>query len=435
MKICIVGGGLAGLAYAISAAKVFREEEQETAAAAATTTTTTTEKQQNNNDTNHQQNPHEIVVVEKRDFSNRGATFGLARSGQASMEIFAPDLLQELKEIGILIPSTGGYMLPWYRVRDGLLDRAKNESLVRIVSNTTVTSIVDSIDNVAVTFERSHDEDNVDDVPLSPPRTGDNDKAATSKSETLHFDYVVGSDGVNSFVRQALGSPPAVSSETLCWRGAVSEIPDDLTHLVEGPIARTYYHKKGIFAIFNFHKSMKNFLSWVATSKDLEMKSIVETLDDFDSESDRKDVKRLLEISNPQELTFRTLLCTVPMDDETGWGGKGRVTLIGDAAHALRPASGLGGSLAFEDVALLSRCLKSKTTTQIPEALREFETLRFTRCKTIVDDQTRLAEVAYVEDREAAVKKLEWTPEYREWVFTGPDADPNPPSKMYVDSE
>ena len=426
MKVCIVGGGLAGLAYAISAAKVFREEK-------AAKDRQTTDDNTCHADGDENDDGIEIVVLEKRDFSNRGATFGLAKNGQASMEEFAPELLDELKEIGIFMPETGWYMLPWYCVRDGLLERAKLDSAVNIISNATVTSIEEITVNdsneekVAVVFERRAAE--------TSPTTSTTATTKSSEviSETMYFDYVVGCDGVHSFVREILGAPPAVSSDTVCWRGAVHEIPDDLTHLVEGPIARTYFHEDGIFAIFNFHKSIKNFLSWVATSKDLSMMSIDESVDRFSSESERSDIRRLLEVSDPQELTFRTLLCTVPMDESVGWGGKGRVTLIGDAAHALRPASGLGGSLAFEDVVLLSRCLKSKTANEIPEALREFENLRFTRCKMIVDDQTRLAEVAYTNSQTS--KKIEWTQEYREWVFTGPDANLVPPPNIYLDED
>lgn len=407
MKICIVGGGLAGLAYAVSAANAI---------------------QTNDDNDDDKKEDLEIFLLEKNDFSNRGATFGLARSGQAAMEEFAPELLQELKDIGIIIPQTGAYMLPWYRVRDGLLCRAEKEPCIQVFKNTTVTSI-DEVEHenqpcVAICLTR------VDDMTASG---GDETAETHTDSQTLLCDYVVGADGVNSFVRKVLGAPPAVSSNTLCWRGAINDIPDDLTHLVEGPIARTMYHKTGIFAIFNFHKSMKNFLSWVATSKDLEAKSVMESLDGYDNETDRNDAKRLLEISKPQELTFSTLLCTVPMDNASGWGGKGRITLIGDAAHALRPASGLGGSLAFEDVVLLTRHLKSKTTHQVPEALREFERIRFSRCKTIVDDQTRIAEAQYGKDRKPSGTEFVWTEEFEEWVFKGPDADPNPPTKMYVE--
>jgi len=65
-----------------------------------------------------------------------------------------------------------------------------------------------------------------------------------------------------------------------------------------------------------------------------------------------------------------------------GWS-KGRVLLIGDAAHPTTPNMGQGGGMAIEDAALISRCLghfRDHAT-----AFRRFEELRFPRVKNIVD--------------------------------------------------
>ena len=45
-------------------------------------------------------------------------------------------------------------------------------------------------------------------------------------------------------------------------------------------------------------------------------------------------------------------------DDTDGWGGKGRVAILGDIAHAVRPASGLGGAMTFEDVVVFCRLIQ-----------------------------------------------------------------------------
>ena len=67
----------------------------------------------------------------------------------------------------------------------------------------------------------------------------------------------------------------------------------------------------------------------------------------------------------------------------------GRVVLVGDSAHAMRPASGLGGALAFEDAVVLCRLLKKrgidslKTKQSTNDLIHEFETSRYDRVKTI----------------------------------------------------
>jgi 2-polyprenyl-6-methoxyphenol hydroxylase-like FAD-dependent oxidoreductase len=94
------------------------------------------------------------------------------------------------------------------------------------------------------------------------------------------------------------------------------------------------------------------------------------------------------------------------------WGGCGRVTLVGDAAHAMRPTDGYGGSMAMEDAAVLGRIIRQRllrpaedhqadaSTREegqeeqgtddedaIERALNDFEERRFTRVKRVYDNQ------------------------------------------------
>eukprot|EP00567_Pseudictyota_dubia_P007341 CAMPEP_0197435042 /NCGR_PEP_ID=MMETSP1175-20131217/2691_1 /TAXON_ID=1003142 /ORGANISM="Triceratium dubium, Strain CCMP147" /LENGTH=408 /DNA_ID=CAMNT_0042963969 /DNA_START=125 /DNA_END=1351 /DNA_ORIENTATION=- len=408
MKVCIVGGGLAGLASAISLSKAFCQ-------------------QQKGDEENGFEEKTEIIVVERRDFSSRGATFALALNGQAALKEISPSLLEELKEIGIPLPS-GSYMLPWYRVRDGLLRQCKESRGVKIISRTSLVSATERDGRVFVTLEEEGNDNDKD---------GDISTNTTKKE--LVVDLLLGADGVNSPVRtRVLNGPPAVSSYTKCWRGALNDLPTNLRHVLDNPVAKMIKTETGYFSIFNFNASYEGFISWVATSKDMDAATPLDILDGIENPGDEEMARGLLEISTSLELEFSTILSTIPMEDEIGWGGKGRVTLIGDAAHALRPASGLGGSLAFEDVAVLTRELVKVSEdsgegedvdTDIPAALREFESVRFLRCKTILDDQTRIAEAGYGSSDKPP---LTWTPEYKEWLFMGPDADPKPPTKIYL---
>jgi 2-polyprenyl-6-methoxyphenol hydroxylase-like FAD-dependent oxidoreductase len=63
----------------------------------------------------------------------------------------------------------------------------------------------------------------------------------------------------------------------------------------------------------------------------------------------------------------------------------GRVTLLGDAAHAMTPNLGMGACQAIEDAVALADCLKD--TTNIAAALKNYEKRRVTRTNRI----TRLA--------------------------------------------
>jgi salicylate hydroxylase len=57
----------------------------------------------------------------------------------------------------------------------------------------------------------------------------------------------------------------------------------------------------------------------------------------------------------------------------------GRVTLLGDACHAMLPFMGQGAAQAIEDGATLSRCLSNIDAAHVPEALHRYEQLRLPR--------------------------------------------------------
>jgi 2-polyprenyl-6-methoxyphenol hydroxylase-like FAD-dependent oxidoreductase len=83
-----------------------------------------------------------------------------------------------------------------------------------------------------------------------------------------------------------------------------------------------------------------------------------------------------------------------------GWG-RGRVTLLGDAAHPTTPNMGQGGCLAIEDGAVLAACLARHP--EIPAALRDFERRRYRRVAGIVRQSLRYGQVAQWE-QPAAVR-------------------------------
>jgi FAD-dependent urate hydroxylase len=61
----------------------------------------------------------------------------------------------------------------------------------------------------------------------------------------------------------------------------------------------------------------------------------------------------------------------------------GRITLLGDAAHATSPTLGQGGCQAMEDAVLLARCLGS-TSLGVADGLARYETKRKKRAEMIV---------------------------------------------------
>jgi FAD-dependent urate hydroxylase len=61
---------------------------------------------------------------------------------------------------------------------------------------------------------------------------------------------------------------------------------------------------------------------------------------------------------------------------------RGRMVIIGDAAHATSPAAGQGASMAIEDAVTLGKCLRD--VPDIERALSTYESLRRERVEAVV---------------------------------------------------
>ena len=71
---------------------------------------------------------------------------------------------------------------------------------------------------------------------------------------------------------------------------------------------------------------------------------------------------------------------------------RGRVILIGDAAHATTPHLASGAGLAVEDALVLGECLDVRAWRS-SDALQRFAARRYERCRMVVENSVRLGEL------------------------------------------
>lgn len=372
MKAIVLGAGLAGLATALSLAQLGIE----------------------------------VLLVEKyQEFGARGSTFGLRPNGlKAVLELGIQ--LASLERVGIPLP-TGGFMFAWWEFRDVLLNQVRSIANVNLYLGEHFTRICDSDEGAQVDFE---------------------------SGLKLEADFVVGADGVHSDVRTWLGLPPAISTQTTVFRGFTTldsneqqpESTAPLSHLLRLGILplHTAGNKGVMFMLFSFHDKHPGRLVWVC-STDQPVSEGCTAIDvcreHVDDPEKLRVIEELLSRSDPEHLKPYPGTKIVDISEsylaslkDGGWGGRGRVTILGDAAHAMRPTDGQGGSQAFEDAVVLGRILRHTPKGRLQEGLREFERSRVDRVRRIHEDQT----VRY-DMRMRGTEAPPPSKEYQEWLFEG----------------
>lgn len=419
MHVTIIGGSLAGLSAALGLVQHLNTTD----------------------------NTCHVNIVERRpDFSSKGATFGLSPGGQKALSEIAggEEILRDLKQIGIDAPLLGGgtLMLPWHAVRDALLERCEAHENISIWTGTEVEDV---------------QQDEVDGKTIVTATLVDSTETENKKTTTLKSDVLIAADGVHSRIRtRYLGLKPPVPSGTRVWRGSINTASaPQLQYMHEkyppGMLIPDYFGEEFLMSYFSFDPVRPGEIGWVCASKLKEhcenvkgvatinptpgMENHVESLiSKLESDEEIQTLKENLErarqvfqCSSISDLEWSTEIGVVDFRDKDAnkaWAGRGCVTLIGDAAHAIRPVTGLGGTLAFEDSVVLSRHL-AKTGESIPTRLRAFEEHRRARCGTISRDESMRSAIAF--KFRGITHVPECDPLYKQWLFAGPDASPTPP--------
>jgi 2-polyprenyl-6-methoxyphenol hydroxylase-like FAD-dependent oxidoreductase len=225
--------------------------------------------------------------------------------------------------------------------------------------------------------------------------TGDHVDVAFSDGSNGLYDLVVGADGTHSKIRELLFGADCKAEYTgqVVWRVTVPRPPDVLgRHSYFGP-----RNKAGVNPVSQelmYIYLVQNLPEWTRLADDRLPGVLRDLLAEFGGHiAEARD-----RITDPRDIVYRPIYSLIL---PSPWY-RGRVLLIGDAAHTTTPQMGSGAGLAIEDSVVLAELLASGRP--VSDVLKNFMTRRFERCGMTVENSRRLGE-------------WEKTPE-------APDADP-----------
>jgi 2-polyprenyl-6-methoxyphenol hydroxylase-like FAD-dependent oxidoreductase len=218
---------------------------------------------------------------------------------------------------------------------------------------------------------------------MSLEQTDDKVVAHFEDGSTAEGDFLVGCDGTLSNVRTAIlpDSPPPHYTHII-GSGAYTRVPG--LKSTNG----TMYMSFCLNSFFGYQVDDNDEVWWFDNyyqKREPEPGEIESTPDDVLKQ-------RLIELHSPDHEPIEKIIAStempiirwsvVEMPPLSTWY-KGRVVLVGDAAHAMGPHSGQGGSMAMEDSLVLAKCLRD--IDDIGTAFATYQEIRKERVEYVVD--------------------------------------------------
>ncbi|MDJ0680988.1 MAG: FAD-dependent monooxygenase [Xenococcaceae cyanobacterium MO_167.B52] len=376
-KVAIIGAGLGGLACAIALRK----------------------------------QGFEVQVYEKaKKFRPAGAGLGLLPNGLNSLEAIEPDLVKNIKSFGCCVTksslrNTLGEIIRSSPRRDLFWDKYGQPlvtvwwwNLQQILASKLPPDII-HLDHRCLDFQQ--DEDSV--------------KIYFGNGKTASADLLIGADGINSAVRKKLiadEQPRYLGS--FCWRAVVkcdqSFIEPNELVFIRGDKQFMYLLNLGDGNISWITRKLSPEYQLSANAAETKSRVLDEIADWAEP------IQAIVQATDAERILEGPICDRLPL---SSWS-KGRVTLLGDAAHPMSPAMGQGANMTFEDAYALANCLSKSSS--IEKAFTNYEKNRLERTK-IIQTYSAKREMRYYETDEQKAGR-ETPPEsptideIRQWLYS-----------------
>lgn len=242
-----------------------------------------------------------------------------------------------------------------------------------------------------------------------------------SDGQEVHGDIAVGADGIHSMIRGLLNTERHGSGNRILYRGLVpiERVPE----LAAEPRVRIWLGPTAHFSCYPVASGTK--LSFNAA-----VPAHLNHPESWSSQGRISDLKRAFDNWTPEVHTIISAsewigTWTLGDRDHVWNWHRGRIALMGDAAHPMLPFFAQGANQAVEDAIVLASCLREATAFTMDHALVRYSSLRRERTQHVHrlsrDLTYSLSEVGEDPDQyEAIITRTERAKS--EWVY-GYDPD------------
>ena len=238
-------------------------------------------------------------------------------------------------------------------------------------------------------------------------------QAFFENEDSVRSDLLIGADGINSQVRQALfGDGAPIYAGRMSWRALITFPHEDL--IPNGSTGFTGTDGKN-FMLFDMGEGCTCWSAGALMPEPQrhspdEIKDLVRKT--YSGWADI--VEKIVEATPAADIVERPISDRPPLET---WS-RGRITLLGDAAHPVVPALGQGANITFEDAYEIAEFLSA--SPDVETAFQRYEASRIPRTEAIYARSALQGVSSYKPDSHSTLGKMVSgisEDEFQRWLY------------------